>query len=704
MSAGTEPARWSQPLAGSEGAALEWLDALASGDCTPEAFMGAMRAQFQKNPDEGWEVLSLLDQYYRRGRIKAEVFQAVKHRLEGSALKGEKEAAVSAATLRVRAAAASAATAPPAPPAPSSPSAASAPPVPVAAVPQKKTAPDAPTAGREVAIGDVLRGRYRIRGMLGRGAKSTVFEALDDFRLDLPTMGQRLAIKVLNAGVTQRQDLLAELQQEFQYLQLLSHPNIVRVHEFDRDGDVAFFTMELLNGALLSRVLSARNGIALPRAYALAVIRDVGAALAHAHSRGVVHGDINPQNILITSEGELRVLDFSASHKMLPDSWSTDHELSQRAPVATPAYASCQLLDGQQPDARDDLFALACVAYTLLSGRHPFPNRTAVDARAEGFRPRQPPELTGRQWRILREGLRWERERRPANVQKWLDRFKLAGAASRLPALPVLVGTPPPRRPKIAFAATAAVAIALLAGGAYWASTDYDSLKRHVSGWNGQFRSAFDETTASAPAERGPDAISRAPHPAATREASRPPVTRATPPPATAPSAGPAPLTGSAPPPGATSAASPNPTSAPAPALRSQAPAQEPAAPRSSTVEAARTYAGPIRVEMAADTVDVQPGDTVARVVVRRRGNPRGDASFTWWTESGTAKPERDFAPVMPRAEHIEDGSGSVILNIPVSDRPRTDQKSFYVVIDRTDSGAALGARTLTMVTLQPPG
>ncbi len=477
----------------------------------------------------------------------------------------------------------------------------------------------------------------------------------------------------------------------------------MRVHEFDRDGDVAFFTMELLNGALLSRVLSARNGIALPRAYALAVIRDVGAALAYAHSHGVVHGDINPQNILITNEGELRVLDFSASHKMLTDSWSTDHELSQLPPSRPPPMRAVSCSTASNPMRGTIYFHLRALLNAVL-GRHPFPNRTAVDARAEGFRPRQPPELTGRQWRILREGLRWERERRPANVQKWLDRFKLAGAASRLPALPVLVGTPPPRRPKIAFAATAAVAIALLAGGAYWASTDYDSLKRHVSGWNGQFRSAFDETTASAPAERGPDAISRAPHPAATREASRPPVTRATPPPATAPSAGPAPLTGSAPPPGATSAASPNPTSAPAPALRSQAPAQEPAAPRSSTVEAARTYAGPIRVEMAADTVDVQPGDTVARVVVRRRGNPRGDASFTWWTESGTAKPERDFAPVMPRAEHIEDGSGSVILNIPVSDRPRTDQKSFYVVIDRTDSGAALGARTLTMVTLQPPG
>jgi len=448
-----------------------------------------------------------------------------------------------------------------------------------------------------------------------------------------------------------------------------------------------------LNGALLSRVLSARNGIALPRAFALAVIRDVGAALAHAHSRGVVHGDINPQNILITSEGELRVLDFSASHKLLPDSWSTDHELSQRAPVATPAYASCQLLDGQQPDARDDLFALACVAYVLLSGRHPFPNRTAVDARAEGFRPRQPPELTGRQWRVLREGLRWERERRPADVQKWLVRFKLAGAASRLPALPVLVGTSPPRRRKIAFAAAAGATLALLAVGVYWTAVDYDSLKRQVSAWSGQMRSALDDTPAAgAPAARAPAAAGRAPHSAVNREAPRPTVARTAAPTAAAPTAakstaappvaGAAAMTGSAP----TAGATPAPSTHPSPA------------------EAARTYAGPIRVELAADTVDLQPGETIARIVVRRRGNPRGDASFTWWTESGTAKPERDFAPVMPRAERIEDGSGSVILNIPVSDRPRTEPKSFYVVIDRTDSGAALGARTLTMVTLQPPG
>ena len=113
--------------------------------------------------------------------------------------------------------------------------------------------------------------------------------------------------------------------------------------------------------------------------------------------------------------------------------------------------------------------------------------------------------------------------------------------------------------------------------------------------------------------------------------------------------------------------------------------------------------AGPVRIELASDTVDVQAPDTTAIVVVHRKGNLHGDADFTWWTESGTAKPGQDFAAVTPRLGRIGDGEASVSLTVPVSGAPRTKPKSFYVVIDRTDSGPALGARTLSMVTLQPP-
>jgi len=535
---------------------------------------------------------------------------------------------------------------------------------------------------RELAIGDVLRGRYRIRGVLGHGGMGTVFDAIDEYRLDLPDSGQRIAIKVLHTAVAQREDLLAELQREFQHLQLLSHPNIVRVHEFDRDDDNAFFTMESLIGALLTHVLDARSALALPRPYALALMRDVGAALAHAHSRGVVHGDINPQNIFITNDGEVRVLDFGSSHKLARNTgWSL------RAPVATPGYASCQLLEGQQPDARDDLFAFACLVYLLLAGQHPFPGRTAVEARARRVHPSRPTGLTSRQWRVLREGLRWERDRRPADVQKWLDRFGLADAAPRLPPLPALMEAPPPR--KGGFAATAAVIalMVLLAAGGYWAVTNYDSLARIF--------------TPPAPVV----VTQEAPPPSMTESA---PAPRTNPNPApriTAPQASPPKASGPTAAPPTSTARTPTAPVPTAPPTSTAGPrtAATTTRPPTSETSARTANAGPVRVEMAADTADVEPSDREARVTVRRRGNVHGDASFRWWTESGTARPGRDFAPEVPRLEQIPDGRDSVSLIIPILSTPHDKSKSFYVVIDRPESsGATLGGRTLTMVTIQP--
>src|ERR1700738_646778 len=96
MTARTESASSIQPRSGTEGAALVWLDALAGGLCTPEAFLNAVHEQAQADPEESWEVLSLLDQYYRRGKIKAELFHSLKSPLEGSAFAANQEAAPAA--------------------------------------------------------------------------------------------------------------------------------------------------------------------------------------------------------------------------------------------------------------------------------------------------------------------------------------------------------------------------------------------------------------------------------------------------------------------------------------------------------------------------------------------------------------------------------------------------------------------------------
>ena len=641
--AASESVGRAEPRMSGDGATLPWLDALVSGSCTAEEFLAGVHDQIHGNSDAAWELLSRLDQYYRRGKIKTDTFLMLKSRIEDSALDGDEDVSASlAATVAARLAATASpslrshastlVTAPvkasqtkvspdlragaPRPAAPQSaasptaapPSAASqfasSPPAapratasqaaapqaaapqaaapqatapqatapqaaapqaaapqaaapqaaapqaaapqaaaPQAAAPQaaaaQATAPQATAYGaaapREVAIGDVLRNRYRVVGVLGRGGMGTVFEAMDEYRIDLPTTSQRLAVKVLHSAVAHREELLAELQREFQHLQLLSHPNVVRVHEFDRDGDIAFFTMEFLNGALLSRVLNARKGIALARAHALAIMRDSGAALAHAHSRGVVHGDINPQNIFITNGGELRVLDFGASHTMLRDGWTLGGESSAREPVATPGYASCQLLEGQYPDARDDVFAFACVAYLLLSGRHPFPNRTALQACTQNLRPPRPPGITGHQWSVLREGLRWEREQRPADIGEWLDRFGLAGAALQLPNLPLIVNAP--MTPKLNFKRVAAgiLVAALLAAAGLWGVSNYDSLAQQVTAWTGRARSAVEDAD-KLPTVSGPVSADQAPAPAAAPPpAARAPTAQAPAPTAQAP-------------------------------------------------------------------------------------------------------------------------------------------------------------------------
>src|SRR3974390_1367868 len=432
MSSVTRPIVVQRPEMADESAIKAWLDELANGACDQSEFLQLVEERFKSDPDGGWEVLSQLDQYYRRGKIKADVFHAVKTALAESALGAgdlqdrEDDESLQPVTLRV-----ADDLVPPRPAAPAEQPARVADrerkPSGVEREPKSSTADresrsadresrsadrESRSADRELKSGSVLRGRYRVEGILGQGGMGTVFQATDEYRLE--SEGQRIALKVLNTAVTMRTELFAELRREFLNIQLPYHPHIVRVFEFDRDGPIAFFTMELLSGVPLSRVLQARGHTPLERSQALAVIRDVGAGIAHAHSRGVIHGDINPQNIFLTSSGDLRVLDFGASRTRA----AIDGELT--LPCTTPGYASCQVMEGARPDVRDDVFALACVAYLLLCGRHPFSEKTALEARAQRMRARRPSNLTSRQWRALRAGLRWERGKGPAGVPRRL--------------------------------------------------------------------------------------------------------------------------------------------------------------------------------------------------------------------------------------------------------------------------------------------
>jgi serine/threonine protein kinase len=534
-----------------------------------------------------------------------------------------------------------------------------------------------------------LRERYELVGILGRGGMGTVFEAIDRYRVDLLQSSQRLAIKVLHTGVSDQPALFDELRSEFQHLQSLSHPNIVRVHELDRDGDTAFFTMELLTGTPLSRLLGSQPDGILNRAHALAIIRDIGAAVAHAHSRGVIHGDLNPQNIFITQEGEVRVLDFGAAHQLNRTPWVSDFEDQQQAPATTPAFGSCQLLEGEAADVRDDIFAFACVAYILFAGKHPFQSRTALEARSQRLQPQRPVGLSSRQWRALQSGLAFERNRRPAQVQDWLKQLGLRSATRRLPMLPDLMAAEP-RSVKAPVATTIGAAVIVLAALALWAMTKHDA----------NLGAAGAPQSAPTPTQAPTQAPTQVPAPIdeAAGDAAIPTAAARKIDAVAARHAEPVRMIPTPPPPEPTSTEA---SATPVAAGRSVAATED--APTTSAETANRGSIA--HIELAESAVDLSPSDTVARVVVRRKGFSHGDVSFLWWTESGTARPGVDFVAVAPRIEHIESGKNSVTLLVPiVSDMTRSTDKSFYVLIDDAgpDSGASIVNRSTTIVTVPP--
>jgi len=269
--------------------------------------------------------------------------------------------------------------------------------------------------------GRVLRDRYVIESLLGSGGMGTVYKAVDRMRAEYGEIDCHVAIKVLHQDALGRSDVLSELRREFYCAQALSHRSIVKVFELDRDQEIAFFTMEFIEGDLLSSVMRRFHPRPLPRPYVWAIIREAAAGLVHAHARHVIHADMKPQNIMVTNHGEVRILDFGASGESVGRPKASAH--ANQSTALTPAYACCELLEGRAPDPRDDLYALACLSYELLSGKHPFQHRRSTEARKLKMRPLRPPGLSRRQWSALKLGLAWDREGRAISIREWLRRM-----------------------------------------------------------------------------------------------------------------------------------------------------------------------------------------------------------------------------------------------------------------------------------------
>jgi eukaryotic-like serine/threonine-protein kinase len=309
---------------------------------------------------------------------------------------------------------------------------------------------DTSSGTARLAVGQLLGGRYRIERELGEGGMGVVYLAADE---QVP--GERFAIKVLKEAL--HAEVLTLLREEVRKTRKLSHPNIVDVHSVNVDGQWLYVLMEYLEGRSLDSLLDEEFGRGMPFSHAWPIIEDVGAALGNAHDHSVIHSDLKPANVFVTTSGRTKLLDFGIARV------SRGPLLHARSgPRAfTPAYASCEMLEGKEADRRDDIYSFACVIYEMLCGERPFGEFTALEARAAGATVPPLEGLSRGQNAALAHALSLERQARTASVEEFLKGLVAEHPPSSRPVT-LLGGT--------VIAVVAAVGLAYLALDRLWVS------------------------------------------------------------------------------------------------------------------------------------------------------------------------------------------------------------------------------------------
>lgn len=272
--------------------------------------------------------------------------------------------------------------------------------------------------------GVTLKERFVLLEKLGQGGMGVVFKAKDLLKVEAQDKDPYVAIKVLTDAFKKYSGSFIALQREASKAQRLAHPNIATVYDFDRDANTVFMTMEYLKGKPINQLIKEIGKKPLKINHALYIIDELSSGLAYAHEKQLIHSDFKPGNCFLLNDGHVKLLDFGIARASTQTDEERDSTMFDPAKLCavTPAYATPEMFAGMNPDPRDDIFGLACVAYQLLAGgKHPYNKVASPKIKELGIKPKPVKGLNRRQQKTLMKALSVTREDRIETVEQFAE-------------------------------------------------------------------------------------------------------------------------------------------------------------------------------------------------------------------------------------------------------------------------------------------
>ncbi len=243
----------------------------------------------------------------------------------------------------------------------------------------------APTAdvipAAPAGLPEVLTRRYEVLEQVGRGGMGVVYKARDR------ETGEVVALKLIKPEVADDATYVERFKRELRLARKITHKNVCRIHEFSREGAVAFISMEFVSGENLRAIINRFGG--LPTRKALEIAEQIFSGLREAHAQGVIHRDLKPENIMLDETGQVKLMDFGLAR-------CDEVSITQAGKiVGTPGYLAPEMIEGKPADQRADVYAVGCVLYEMFTGQRAFKGDLPVTVTLHQMQetPRPPREL-----------------------------------------------------------------------------------------------------------------------------------------------------------------------------------------------------------------------------------------------------------------------------------------------------------------------